>query len=189
MASVKAVAGSTATDALMGMGPYNCTVDFAEHPVAVATLLENHRAFLKYLVRRVGDPALAEDILQEGFAKVIARPEQVPADESVIPWFYRTLRNAAIDQFRRRGAAGRAYESFARELETHEAPTDEMESEICACVSRLAATLKPEYAEALQEIEVGWHAGEDIRSAEGPLVEQRSREGLSCTRSTEEAGH
>lgn len=29
-----------------------------------------------------------------------------------------------------------------------------MATEICACVSRLAATLKPEYAEALQAIDV-----------------------------------
>lgn len=120
----------------------------------LATLLENHRAFLGYLERRVGDRALAEDILQEAFAKVVARPEQAPNDEAVVPWFYRTLRNAAIDQFRRRGAADRAHEAFARELETHEAPTSEMEGEICACVARLAATLKPEYAEALQAIEV-----------------------------------
>lgn len=34
------------------------------------------------------------------------------------------------------------------------APSTDMETEICACVSRLAATLKPEYAEALQAIEV-----------------------------------
>ena len=120
----------------------------------VAILLENHRAFLRYLERHVGDRALAEDILQDAFAKVVARPEQAPTDEAIVPWFYRTLRNAAIDQFRRRGAADRAYEAFARELETHEAPTAEMEREICACVSRLAATLKPEYAEALQAIEV-----------------------------------
>ncbi|MEO7271190.1 MAG: sigma-70 family RNA polymerase sigma factor, partial [Vicinamibacterales bacterium] len=93
-------------------------------------------------------------ILQDAFAKVVARPDQAPADESVIPWFYRTLRNAAVDQFRRRGASDRAYSSFARELETQEVPTGEMEAEICACVSRLAATLKPEYAEALQAIEV-----------------------------------
>ena len=33
------------------------------------------------------DRALAEDILQEAFAKVVARPEQATADESVIPWF------------------------------------------------------------------------------------------------------
>ena len=136
-------------------------VDALEHPGPVATLLENHRAFLQYLERRVGDRALAEDILQEAFAKVVARPEQAPTDESVIPWFYRTLRNAAIDQFRRRGAADRAYEAFARELETHEAPTADMEAEICACVSRLAATLKPEYAEALEAIEV---AGTSVKT-------------------------
>ena len=127
----------------------------ADTPAPIAVLLENHRAFLRYLERRVGDRALAEDILQEAFAKVVARPEQAPADEAVVPWFYRTLRNAAIDQFRRRDAADRAREAFARELETHEAPTAEMEAEICACVSRLAGTLKPEYAEALEAIEVG----------------------------------
>ena len=85
----------------------------------------------------------------------MARPDQALHDEAVIPWFYRTLRNAAVDRFRRRGAADRAYEAFARELETHELPSTEVEGEICACVSRLASTLKPEYAEALQAIEVG----------------------------------
>ena len=130
-------------------------MDTAYGRAAIDTLVENHRAFLAYLERRVGDRALAEDILQEAFARVVARPGQAPDDERIIPWFYRTLRNAAIDQFRRRGAAGRAYEAFARELESSETPSSEMEAEICACVSRLATTLKPEYAEALQAIEVG----------------------------------
>jgi RNA polymerase sigma-70 factor (ECF subfamily) len=125
-----------------------------ETPAPLATLLENHRAFLKYLERRVGDRELAEDILQDAFAKVMDRPDQAPADEGVVPWFYRTLRNAAIDQFRRRGAASRAVEAFARELETQTAPEPEMEAEICACVSRLAGTLKPEYAQALHAIDV-----------------------------------
>lgn len=126
-----------------------------ESAAPVAALLENHRAFLRYLERRVGDRSIAEDILHDAFAKVIARPDQAPTDEAVVPWFYRTLRNAAIDQFRRRGASDRAHEAFARELEAHETPTPEVEGEICACVSRLASTLKPEYAEALQAIEVG----------------------------------
>ena len=125
-----------------------------ETPAPLAVLLENHRAFLRYLERRVGDRELAEDILQDAFAKVVARPDQAPADEAVVPWFYRNLRNAAIDQFRRRGAADRAYEAFARELDNRETPNKELEAEICACVSRLAATLKPEYAEALEAIEV-----------------------------------
>lgn len=129
-------------------------MDAPDAPAPVATLLKNHRAFLSYLERRVGDRGLAEDILQDAFAKVIARPEQAPTDEAIVPWFYRTLRNAAIDQFRRRSAANRAYEAFARELETRDTQTLDMESAICACVSRLATTLKPEYAEALQAVEV-----------------------------------
>ena len=121
---------------------------------ALDVLLENHRAFLRYLEGRVGDRALAEDILQDAFVKVMDRPDQAPADEALVPWFYRTLRNAAIDRFRRREAAGRAVEAFARELETHAAPDPEIEAEICACITRLAATLKKEYAEALQAIDV-----------------------------------
>ena len=129
-------------------------MDSAPNSPTIATLIENHRAFLGYLERRVGDRALAEDILQDAFAKVVARPEQAPADEGVVPWFYRSLRNAAIDQFRRRGTADRAYEAFARELETEATASGDTAAEICACVSRLAATLKPEYADALQAIEV-----------------------------------
>lgn len=125
-----------------------------ETPAPLATLLENHRAFLRYLERRVGDRALAEDILQDAFAKVVDRPDLPPDDEGVVPWFYRTLRNAAIDQFRRHGAASRAAEAFAREMDVHTAPDPELQAEICACVNRLAATLKPEYAEALQAIDV-----------------------------------
>jgi len=66
----------------------------------------------------------------------------------------RTLRNAAIDRFRRREAASRAVEAFARELETHAAPTSEIEAEICGCIARLASSLKAEYADALQAIDV-----------------------------------
>jgi DNA-directed RNA polymerase specialized sigma24 family protein len=85
---------------------------------------------------------------------VVNRPEQAPADEAIVPWFYRALRNAAIDQFRRRGTATRALEAFAHAIETEVAPSPELEAEICACITRLAATLKPEYADALQAIDV-----------------------------------
>jgi RNA polymerase sigma-70 factor (ECF subfamily) len=119
-----------------------------------ALLLENHRAFLRYLERRVGDRELAEDILQDAFTKVMDRPDKAPADEGVVPWFYRLLRNATIDRFRRRGSANRAIEAFARELETHAAPQPELEAEICGCVTRLAGSLKEEYAEALRVVDV-----------------------------------
>ena len=118
-------------------------------------LVENRRAFLAYLQRRTGDWAAAEDILQESFAKVLARPEQAPKDEAAVPWFYRVLRNALIDDVRRRGAASRAVEVLASEVSVQEPPGDELTAEACRCVSRIAGTLRPEYSEALQAIDVG----------------------------------
>jgi RNA polymerase sigma factor (sigma-70 family) len=137
---------------LASMNPTEPLTDNSRAPIEV--LLENHRAFLRYLQSRVNDRELAEDILQDAFVKVMDRPDHVPADEGLVPWFYRTLRNAAIDRFRRRDSAGRAVEAFARELQTNTAPEPEIEAEICACIARLASTLKEEYADALQAIDV-----------------------------------
>jgi hypothetical protein len=146
-------------------------------------------AFLRYLERRVDDHALAEDILQDTFTKVVARPEQAPDDQAIVPWFYRTLRNAAIDQFRRRGAAGRALEAFARELDTQETPSTELEAEICACVSRLAATLKPELRGGSPGDRGRRDACEDLRRTERSVFEQRGSADLSREGSLEEARH
>jgi len=126
----------------------------AESPAPLDVLVENHRAFLAYLERRVGDRALAEDILQDAFVRMVDAPGQAPGEEEIVPWFYRVLRNATIDRFRRQGTAARALEAFARELETHTAAEPDLASEICRCITRLAGTLKSEYAEALQAIDV-----------------------------------
>lgn len=84
-------------DVLGRVGLSGPTVDTDSNPGRLAALLENHRAFLRYLERRVGERALA-------------------------------ARNT---------------------------PDKELETEICACVLRLAATLKPEYVEVLEAVEIG----------------------------------
>jgi hypothetical protein len=71
---------------------------------AVAVLLENHRRFLRFLERRVDEKALAEDIFREAFTRNVARFDAV-GEEAIVPWFYRTLRNAVIDRSRRQGTA------------------------------------------------------------------------------------
>ena len=122
--------------------------------VAVALLVDNHRAFLRFLERRVGSREVAEDILQDAFVRNIDRLGTLPED-ALVPWFYRVLRNAVIDRSRRQATSNRALEAFAREVEAApEQPAPDVVDEICACVSRLAGTLKAEYADALQAVEV-----------------------------------
>lgn len=128
--------------------------DWTDDRARVANVLvENHRAFLGFLERRVGDRTLAEDLLQDAFTRNLDRLSDMP-DEALVPWFYRVLRNAAIDRHRRKGAEQRALAAFAQELADAAQPDEEFHREICACVGRLANTLKPEYAEVLRAVDV-----------------------------------
>lgn len=130
-------------------------------------LVENHREFLRFLERRVGRRDLAEDILQEAFARGLEKLENLRDEEAVVPWFYRTLRNATVDYYRRAKSADRALALFAEEIEKAEEPVETMHAEVCKCVARLAETLKPEYADALRRIEVEGVSVTDFADEQG----------------------
>lgn len=136
---------------------------------AARVLLENHRAFLRFLERRVGGRRdLAEDILQEAFVRGMAKLGSLRDDEALLPWFYRTLRNAAVDALRRGQAADRALARFADAIEAEEVASPETpRAEVCRCVTRLATALKPEYAEALRRIEVDGVSVKDFAHERG----------------------
>jgi RNA polymerase sigma-70 factor (ECF subfamily) len=140
------------------MNPMSATdsppADERPSPAAIHVLVENHRQFLAFLERRVGDRATAEDILQDAFVRGMDKLDTLQSDESAVAWFYRLLRNAIIDHRRRSGAAGRKLTAFQLEVETHHEPEAELQQAICHCVRELATTLKDEYAEALRAIEI-----------------------------------
>jgi RNA polymerase sigma-70 factor (ECF subfamily) len=129
-----------------------------------ATLVANHRAFLAFVERRVGNRELAEEILQNAFVKNLDKLDTVR--ETAIGWFYRVLRNAIIDYRRRQAVAERRLDAFAKELET-EGHDDELHGVVCKCVGELATTLKPEYAEALRRIEVEGMSVKDYADVAG----------------------
>ena len=126
----------------------------AEPRAPVEVLVENHRAFLRFLERRLGSREAAEDVLQDAFARTADRLGDVP-EEALVPWFYRVLRNAVVDRHRRTQVEHRGLAGLARELADAVEPPPDVRVEICACVGRLAATLKPEYAEALAAVALG----------------------------------
>jgi RNA polymerase sigma-70 factor (ECF subfamily) len=135
-----------------------------DRPV-VDLLVENHREFLRYVERRVGDRATAEEIVQDAFVRSLDRGDEIR--DSVVGWFYRVLRNAVIDHQRRRAVASRRLDELAAELAAAGAAEDELRRVACQCVVRLAGTLKPEYADALRRIEVDGVAVKDYADAVG----------------------
>ena len=124
------------------------------HGQIASLLVDNHRQFLRFLERRLGNRELAEDVLQDAFVKSIEKTDALRDEQSAVAWFYRMLRNAVIDHYRRAGVRTKALESLAREMEGAVEPPPEIRDAICACVTRLSGALKPEYADAIRRIDV-----------------------------------
>lgn len=134
-------------------------------PDAVRRLVDNHRTFLRFLEARVGSREAAEDILQAAFGRAVAHAGEL-REESAVAWFYRVLRNAVADHFRRADVARRGVAAFAREVEAEIAPP-EVQDAICGCVRTLAGVLKPEYAEALEQVDVEGVTVKDFAAMKG----------------------
>jgi RNA polymerase sigma factor (sigma-70 family) len=154
-------------------------------PDVLRVLIENHARFLAFLQRRVGDRDVAQEILQQAFVKGIDRGGALKKDESAVAWFYRLLRNALGDHFRRRGAERRALSAVAAEPETPGvAPDDELMHTVCGCVRDLIATLKPEYARAVERVDLdgltvpGYAAESGITANNAGVRLHRAREAL-----------
>lgn len=127
--------------------------EFDNSSAAVQRLVGSHREFLGFLERRLGDRALAEDLLQDAFVRGIEKAPDLRDDESARAWFYRLLRNAVIDRHRREQVAARRLQDLAEALDDRasEAAADRA---VCACVSALLDNLPDDQARALRRIEL-----------------------------------
>ena len=138
---------------------------------ALSTILEDRKQFLGFVQRRVSDPALAEDILQAAYMRALQHEGELAEEESVVAWFYRVLRNAVIDSYRRRSSEHKALEGWGREMESAVAPSHEVHDEVCACLTRVLDALKPGYAEVLRAVDLN----------EQPLKEFAKERNLSAS--------
>jgi RNA polymerase sigma factor (sigma-70 family) len=132
----------------------------------MAAIAERRASFLSFLDRRVGHRETAEDVFHDAFARSL---DKVPlgSAESAVSWFYRVLRNAVVDHYRRGGASERALASLARQLDEEPQPALDDRDALCRCVARLSETLKPEYALALRRIDVDGISVQDYAAEAG----------------------
>ncbi len=136
--------------------------------VALTRLVSERRPRLvAFVERRVRDRAAAEDLMQETFARALTRVGELRSEEAVAGWFYRALRNAIIDRQRKSGTEERALAAWGAEAERSAPASDEASPRVCRCVARIAASLRPQYVEALQRIEVDDVAVRDFAADRG----------------------
>ncbi|MCI0696516.1 sigma-70 family RNA polymerase sigma factor [candidate division KSB1 bacterium] len=121
----------------------------------ITSPLLNHREkLLAYVRKKISDPDLAEDILQDSLLKALRAAPDLRDEDKLVPWFYRILNNAITDAYRRRHVEAKYME---RPTEFHEPPAEpepEDEATLCTCFRELIPTLKPEYAELIEKMEL-----------------------------------
>ncbi len=116
------------------------------------TLLRQRGKLLGFIQKRVSDPDVAEDVLQEGLLKALRSAGELRDEERLLPWFYQILNHAIIDTYRKRSAEARYLETYAREADA-EMGADDRDA-ICECFRELLPSLKPEYAELIEQLEL-----------------------------------
>ncbi len=138
-------------------------------PEVLARLVQSHREFLTFLRARVPNDAVAEEILQSAFVRTLEKGSGLRENESAVAWFYRLLRNALVDYYRRRDVERRALEAEASDVAPPPNTDPSLERTVCGCMKALLPTLNPGYAELLEQIDL----------AERPVAEVASDLGLT----------
>ncbi|HEX8211967.1 MAG TPA: RNA polymerase sigma factor SigZ [Longimicrobium sp.] len=103
-----------------------------------------------FLLRRVGDPDVADDLLQDVFLKVHTQLAELRDPGRLHPWMYRVARNAVADHFRARRAAAPLSEALP-------APERERDAvaELAPCIRALVSRLPAPDREALELTDLG----------------------------------
>lgn len=128
-------------------------------------LLANLKTFVAFVRSRVGDAQLAEDVVQDSLVKALAAAQKPVEEADTIAWFYRILRHAIIDLYRRRAVKQAALERLERELDSP--PSQEEKRVVCGCVKKLIPTLRPEYAELIRRLDLENEPTEHVSLALG----------------------
>ena len=136
---------------------------------ALASELARQRGrFLLFLESQLGSREEAEELLQAAYLKGLKSSGAVKEKEKVTAWFFQLLRNALTDHWRKKAAEGRAIDAYGTEsVRREKMDAQKLDREVCKCVSALVETIKPEYAEAIRQVDLEDVSVQDLAKASG----------------------
>ncbi|MHB8418347.1 MAG: sigma-70 family RNA polymerase sigma factor [Myxococcales bacterium] len=127
--------------------------------VPLQTLLAQRSRFLAFVRRQIGDEAAAEDLLQAAFVRAAQSPSDLHSSSRATAWFYRILRNAIVDHYRRRSARENALAQLAREGSIVEEPAA---NRVCDCVFKVLPALREDHQAIIRAVEIDGRAVAEV---------------------------
>jgi len=134
----------------MSSHPGNGLASDASHRVFLH-LSDKRGSFLAFVRKRTDSFEIAEDLLQAAYLRAFEHLAELRDERRAEAWFYRLLRNAIIDHYRRAATAAKVLAeeaSLDRPVEFVRSPNT------CPCATRELNRLKTDYARALEDIEM-----------------------------------
>ncbi len=103
-------------------------------------------ALRSFILRRVPDQYIAEDILQEVFVKIQSRIGTLREAEKIRPWLYQISRNTIVDYYRSK----KPMVELPRSLPSPEIPiATDLIQDITPCIKRMVERLPGKYRQAV----------------------------------------
>jgi len=127
-------------------------------------LLDGRGAFMGFLVKRLGNRADAEDVLQDFCIRVLARKDQLRDVDRMDAWLYTILRSTLNDFYRKGTRRNRLAAAAAREPEEWIADAPSQMARLCTCHGGLISDLRPADAELIRRIDFGEEDRESVAS-------------------------
>ncbi|MFZ5877597.1 MAG: RNA polymerase sigma factor SigZ [Nitrospirota bacterium] len=140
----------------------------------------------RFIRRRVGDDADADDVLQIVFAKIHAGLGQLADTDRLPAWIFRIARHAVIDHLRSRASGPTAVELPDDLAADAQEPASAVE-ELAGCVRPLIDRLPEPYRQALTLTEIEGRTQRELADALGLSISgaksrvQRGREQLKAS--------
>lgn len=113
-------------------------------------LLENLQRFHAFVASRLDSPELAEDVVQDSLIKALTKANSLQDEDKAIPWFYQILKATLLDLIRKQVSERKRDTKWAEDQARH----DDYEREACRCLHGLIPTLKQEYAEVIEALDI-----------------------------------
>ena len=122
-----------------------------DEPAFFERLLALRPRFLTFLLARLSDPTLAEDLLQAAYLKLLTHASTLRNPARAEAWFYRVLRNLAADYHRAQAARP---EVGGEDVLPALPARPNSRPNLCPCMTRELGALHPGYAAALRAVDL-----------------------------------
>lgn len=133
----------------------------------IAQLVEHRQMLLVYVRKKIADPELAEDTLQQSLLKALRAAPGLRENDKLLPWFFRILNNTITDIYRHQGVTAKYLEKPGEHLDLIKASTPEDTQDACACFYTILPSLKPEYAELIEGLDLSDKTPEQVAARLG----------------------